>query len=157
MIFFTLETSFEVWAIFHFSAIYPTFWLLFSNFFLFFNFQAQFSILWICLAIKSIFSKSWWHLHFVWFFIQKHNLQYLSFFSTMHMKSHFRVECKFFWRPFQHQNLLLELDSFYFFNDCFIFSQFLFHFLTLFPNFFCISQHLKLFELMNFSTLKTCL
>ena len=130
---------------------------IFFQLFLFFKFQAHFSTLWICLAFRIIFSKIWWHLLFVWLFIQNCNLQYLPFFSAMHIKPRFRIEFNFFDDFFQHQNLLSELDFFSVFNDCFKFFTIPFPFFNDFCQLFCISQILSLFELMNFSTLKTFL
>ena len=63
---------------------------------------------------------------------------FLTTFSTSN--SIIRIRFRFFFQRLFH----------FFHNSFSIFQRF-------FPGFFCISQLLKVFELMNFSTLKTCL
>ena len=117
---------------------------VFFQLFLFFKFQAHFSVLWICLAFRSIFSKIWWHLLFVWLFIQNCNLQSLSFFQQCILNRISESSSIFFDDFFQHQNLLSELDFFSFFQRVFHFFHNSFSiFQRFFPTFFL---HFPTFE-----------
>ena len=158
MIFFsTFETFFEVRAIFHFSTIYPIFWLFFSNFFCFSIFRRISQFCGSVLHLESFFRKfddtstsSDFFFKNVIFNVYRFFQQciinripewssiFLTTFSTSN--SIIRIRFRFFFQRLFH----------FFHNSFSIFQRF-------FPGFFCISQLLKVFELMNFSTLKTCL
>ena len=146
MIFFsTFETFFEVWAIFHSSTIYPTFWLFVSNFFCFSIFRRISQFCGSVLDWEAFFrnfddtsTSSDFLFKIVIFniyrFFQQCILNLISESSSI-----------FFDDFFQHQNLLSELDFFSFFNNCFIFFTFPFPFLNAFSQFFL---HFPTFEIV---------
>ena len=134
--FSTFETFFEVWAIFHFSTIYPIFWLFFSNFFCFSIFRRISQFCGSVLHLESFFRKfddtstsSDFLFKIVIFNIYR-------FFQQCILNRISESSSIFFDDFFQHQNLLSELDSFSFFNNCFIFFTITFPFFNAFSQLF---------------------
>ena len=155
--FFTFETFFEVWAIFHFSTIYPIFWLFFSNFFCFSIFRRISQFCGSVLHLESFFRKFDDTSTSSDFFFKIVIFNVYRFFQQC-IINRIPEWSSIFWRLFSTSKSIIRIRFRFFFSTIVsFFSQILFHFSTLFPRFFCISQLLKVFELMNFSTLKTCL